>query len=133
MKRLLCLCLLLLALPASAYTAQELREDCLAAEEFYNRQAPADIYHSVRVARCLSYLNGFLDGYGIGDYLAEKVGVGLNAFCPPAEPDRSRRVVRSVLAQLDRLPPGTTASTATLVAAALTKTFPCPDSLEPKK
>lgn len=133
MKRLLCLCLLLLALPASAYTAQELREDCLAAEEFYNRQAPTDVYHSVRVARCVSYLSGFVDGYGIGDYLADKVGLGLNAFCPPRDPDLNRRMVRSVLAQLDRLPPEVTASTATLVAGALAKTFPCPDALEPKK
>jgi hypothetical protein len=133
MKKLFCLCLLLLSASAHAYTAQELRDDCLAAEDFYNREKSTDVYHSVKVARCVSYLAGFADGYGIGDYLADKVGVGINAFCLPREPDLSRRLVRSVLAHLDHLPPETSASTSMIVASALAKTFPCADSLEPKK
>jgi len=133
MKRFAWLLLALFATAAHAYSGKELREDCLAAEEFYAEKKTTDIYQSVKVARCVSYLAGFADSYAISDYLADKVGVKLNAYCLPNEGDLSPRLVRSVLAHLDRQPPNTTASTAMLVAGALANSFPCPDSLEPKK
>lgn len=123
----------LLATQAHAYSAQELREDCQAAESFYGEKKSTDPYQSVMSARCVGYLAGFADGYAISDYLAEKVGVKLNAFCPPTEGNLSARLVRAVLGHLDRQPPNSTTNTAMLVASALAKTFPCTDSLEPKK
>lgn len=123
----------LLATQANAYTSQELREDCLAAEEFYAHKKNSDPYQSIRSSRCIGYLAGFADSYAVSDYLAERVGVKLNAFCLPNDSNLPPRLVRSVLAHLDRQPPTTTASTAMLVAGALAKTFPCTDSLEPKK
>lgn len=118
---------------AYAYTSQELRTDCLAAEDFYAQKKNTDPYQSIRSARCIGYVAGFVDSYAVSDYLAEKVGVKINAFCLPKDSDLPPRLVRSVLAHLDRQPPNTTASTAMLVASALAKTFPCTDSLEPKK
>jgi hypothetical protein len=123
----------LFSVQAHAYSNQELREDCQAAEAFYAEQKSTDPYQSVRSARCIAYVAGFADGYAVSDYLAEKVGVRLNAFCLPTEGNLSSRLVRAVLAHLDRQPPNATASTAMLVAGALAKHFPCTDLLEPKK
>ena len=133
MKFLLCLASAAFSFSAHAYTADELRGDCLAAEEFYAAKANADPYQSIRGARCMAYVAGFADGYAVSDYLAEKVGVTLNAICLPKDKDLPYRLVRSVLANLERTPPKSTSSTATLVAAALSKTFPCADQLESKK
>jgi len=121
------------ALPAHAYSGKELREDCLAAEASVAPNASITAYKSAKGARCIGYLEGFVDGYAISDHLAETVGVKLNAFCLPKSPDLSYRLVRSVLAHLDRQPPNPESGTATLVAAALSKTFPCAEPLEPKK
>ena len=124
----------LLALPAHAYTSQELHEDCLAAESAYSSGAAnPDAYQSPRSARCIGYLEGFADGYAVSEHLAESVGVKLNALCLPKAPDLSYRLVRSVLAHFDRLPPNPGGSTASLVAAALSRTFACAELLEPKK
>jgi hypothetical protein len=123
----------LFATQAQAYSSQELREDCLAAEGFYAQKKNSDPFESIRSARCIAYVAGFADSYAVSDYLAEKVGIKLNAFCLPKDSNLPPRLVRSVLAHLDRQPPSTTASTAMLVAGALAKTFPCTDSLEPKK
>ena len=123
----------LFATAAHAYTGQELREDCQAADEFFALKKTADPQQSVKSARCLSYVAGFADGYAVSDFLAEKVGVKLNAFCLPHDPDLSMRLVRAVLVHVEHVPPNTTVSTATLVAGALAKAFPCTDSLESKK
>jgi hypothetical protein len=123
----------LLALPAHAYTGKELREDCQAAEDVYAKSGRLDPYQSARGARCIAYVEGFADGYAVSDFLADSVGVKLNAFCLPTGHDLSYRLVRAVLAHLERQPPNPETGTATLVAAALSKTFPCPESLEPKK
>jgi len=133
MKRLFGIAAACLSLNALAYTGDELRGDCLAAEEFYAAKTNADPYQSIRGARCMAYVAGFADGYAVSDYLAEKVGVTLNAICLPKDKDLPYRLVRSVLAHLEHIPPNSTSSTATLVAAALAKTFPCADQLEPKK
>ena len=133
MKHWLCLLAASLSLSAQAYTADELHGDCLAAEEFYAAKSNADPHQSIRGARCMAYVAGFADGYAVSDYLAEKVGVTLNAICLPKDKDLPYRLVRSVLAHLERTPPKSTLSTATLVAAALSKTFPCADQLESKK
>lgn len=133
MKRYLCLLALLGATSAHAYTISELREDCQAADDFYAQKKSNDPYHSVQSARCISYIAGFADGYAVSDYLADKVGVKLNAFCLPKDPDLSQRLVRAVLAQLEHMPPKPAGNTATLLASALAKSFSCPDSLEPKK
>jgi len=118
---------------AHAYTGKELLEDCQAADEFFAQKKTTDPYQSFKSARCVSYVAGFADGYSVSDFLAEKVGVKLNAFCLPNDPDLSMRLVRAVVIHVERVPPNTTVSTATLVAGALAKAFPCADSLESKK
>ena len=133
MKRYLCLLTLLFSATAHAYTINELHEDCQAADDFYAQKKSTDPYQSVRSARCISYVAGFADGYAVGDYLADKVGLKLNAICLPNEPDLTPRLVRAVLAHLEHLPPKPGGNTAMLVASALAKSFSCPDSLEPKK
>lgn len=123
----------LFACQANAYSTSELRGDCQVAEEMYAGQKSSDPYQSIRSARCIAYVAGFADSYAVSDYLAEKVGVKLNAFCLPNDPDLSMRLVRAVAIHAERVPPNTTVSTATLVAGALAKAFPCSDSLESKK
>lgn len=123
----------LFATQAFAYSNQELREDCQAAESFFADAKSADPYQSVRSARCIGYVAGFADSYAISDYLAEKVGVKLNAYCLPTDGNLTARLVHAVLGHLDRQPRNSTASTAMTVAGALANTFPCTDSLEPKK
>lgn len=121
---------LLFAFPfaAQAYTGPELQEDCLAAEILLTGQKSTDIFHSVKSSRCLNYLDGFLDGYSIAERLSERVGVRLNAFCAPRESDERVRLVRAVLAYLDRQPPFPTGSTipaAQVAGAAFSKAFAC--------
>lgn len=123
----------LLSLQAHAYTGMELREDCQAAEDAFATSGRLDPRSSPKAARCIAYVEGFADGYAISDFLAESVGVKLNAFCLPPGRDLTYRLVRAVLAHLERQPPNPEGSTATLVAGALAKTFPCSEPLEPKK
>ncbi|KAB2923701.1 MAG: hypothetical protein F9K30_10390 [Dechloromonas sp.] len=125
MKRLLWLIAALFVTPAYAYTADELRGDCRTAEALYDDQKSGDPHDAIRSARCIAYVAGFADGFAVGDYLADKVGIRLNAFCLPKDADLSARLVRAVNAHLDRQPPGSTASTANLVAGALSRSFPC--------
>ncbi|MBS1161510.1 MAG: hypothetical protein H6R15_3929 [Proteobacteria bacterium] len=133
MKKLLCLLALCFAASAQAYSVKELREDCQAADESLVQKKSTDANDATKSARCISYVSGFADGYAVSDYLADKVGVKLNAFCLPHEPDLAARLVRAVLAHLEHLPPNPSGSTAMLVASALGKSFSCPDSLESKK
>lgn len=122
------------ALPAHAYSSTELREDCMAAEEFYSQKKSSNPYQSIRGARCMAYVAGFADGFGVGDFLSEKVGVKLNAICLPEESnDLPYRLVRAVLSHLEHQPPNNQASTATLVAGALSKAFPCQETADVKK
>lgn len=121
------------SLNAEAYTSTELREDCLAAEAFYAGNKNTNPYQSIRGARCMAYVAGFADGYGVGDFLADKVGVRLNAICLPTDSDLPYRLVRAVLSHLEHQPPNNQASTATLVAGALSKAFPCSEIPEQKK
>jgi hypothetical protein len=123
----------ILSFNAAAYSGKELLEDCQAAEAFYTEKKSTDPYQSVRGARCMAYVAGFADGYGIGDFLAEKVGTNLNAICLPEDGNLSYRLVRAVLAHLERQPPNNAASTATLVAGALSKAFPCTANADVKK
>lgn len=118
---------------AHAYTGQQLLEDCRAADEFLSAGKSADAAESEKSTRCLSYLAGFADSYAVSEYLAEKIGVRLNAFCLKKDPDLSMRLVRAVLIHVERTPPGTSVSTATLVAGAFSKAFPCSNSLETKR
>ena len=124
---------LLFATSAQAYTGQELRGDCQVADEMYAGQKSSDPFQAIRSARCIAYVAGFADSYAVSDYLAEKIGVKLNAFCLPNDPDLSMRLVRAVVIHVERVPPNTTMSTATLVAGALAKAFPCSEALESKK
>lgn len=121
------------AFSAHAYTGKELHADCQAAEDAFAKTSQLDPYSSPQAARCIAYVEGFADGYAISDFLAESVGVKLNAFCLPSGRDLSYRLVRAVLAHLERQPPNPEGSTARLVAGALSKTFPCTIPLEPKK
>lgn len=120
------------ASPALAYSSAELRGDCQAAEALYQEQRSSDPYAAIRSARCIAYVAGFADGYAISDYLAEKVGVRLNAFCLPQDDYLPQRLVRAVLNQLERLPMNDS-STATIVAGALARSFPCSEALEPRQ
>ena len=98
MKKLYLLLGCLLSLDALAYSAAELREDCQAADTTIVQNKPADPQHALRVARCTYYLSGFADGYTVGDYLADKVGVQLNAFCVPRTPAEMVEAVRRLAA-----------------------------------
>jgi len=133
MIRLLILCAALFAGHAHAYTAQEMLEDCRNAERLYAGEKNSDPFFAIRSNRCISYVAGFADGYAVSDFLAEKVGVRINAFCLPNDPDLSLRLVRAVVIHVERVPPDTTVTTATLVAGALAKAFPCQEGLESKK
>lgn len=133
MIRLLILCAALFAGHAHAYTAQEMLEDCRSAERLYAGEKNTDPFFAIRSNRCISYVAGFADGYAVSDFLAERIGVRINAFCLPNDADLSLRLVRAVVIHVERVPPDTTVTTATLVAGALAKAFPCPEMLEPKK
>ena len=95
--RLLILCAALFAGHAHAYTAQEMLEDCRSAERLQAGERGNDPYVAMRANRCIAYVAGFADGYAVSDFLAEKVGVRLNAFCLPNTPDLSLRLVRAVV------------------------------------
>ena len=123
----------LLPCAAQAYNGAELLADCRAAEETFDGKQDSDPTHAIRSTRCISYLSGFADSYAVSDYLASQVGIKLNAFCLPHDPELARRLVRAVVIHVERIPPQSTTSTATLVAGALSKAFPCPETLEPKK
>lgn len=126
MIRLTALAMLCLASTCHAYSGKELLEDCQAAESFYAKTRSADPYQSIKGARCLAYVAGFADGYEVSDYLAGQVGVQIHAFCLPDEQDgRQYRMVRAVLAHLEKQPPNSNVSPRTLVAGALSKAFPC--------
>lgn len=117
---------LLASFGAHAYSGKELLADCQAAEAIYVDKKAGDPYQSLRSARCLAYVSGFADGYGVSDFLARKVDVQLNAFCLPAEKDDLQyRLVRAVVGHLERQPPNADAPVRTLVAGALSKAFPC--------
>lgn len=133
MKLLSLLLCLLLAPAVHAYSGQEMLADCRLAEAQEMETKSSDPAQRIRSGRCLSYIAGFADGYEISDYLAEKVGVRLNAFCLPNDPDILHLMVRAVVIHTERTPPQNTVSTATLVAGALAKAFPCTDLLERKK
>lgn len=128
MGKFLCIFLLGLPLFAQAYTGPELQEDCLAAESSLMGQKSMDVFYSVKSSRCLNYLEGFLDGYGVGEHLAGRIGVGIRAFCAPRE--ERARLVRAVLAYLDKqppFPPDSTVSAGNVVAAAFARAFECKD------
>ncbi|MDR2839123.1 MAG: hypothetical protein LBV49_11260 [Azonexus sp.] len=136
MKHTLCLLAVLAAAsittPAAfAYSGNELRADCQAADTLHNDPNYSDPALVASSARCLGYVMGFADGYAISDYLAEKVGVRLAAFCLPKDENLPHRLIRAVLSQFDRLPPKSDGSPATLTAAALARSFPC--AIEPDK
>ena len=117
----------LLTGPALAYTGDELRADCQAADAQYRNELRDDPAATVRATRCLGYVAGFADGYAVSNHLADKVGVRLNAFCLPPDENLPPRLVRAVLSHLERQPANSTSGTATLVAGALSRAFPCPD------
>ena len=124
----------LLAAPAHAYSAGELLADCQAAEAIYAGNRAASPWSNPRATRCVAYLEGFVDSYVVTRHLADSVGVKLAAFClPEAESDLHFRMVRAVLAQFDRLPPNPENTPATIVAAGLSRAFPCSGSLERRK
>lgn len=128
MRKFLIGCCCALPLLAQAYTGPELQEDCLAAEALLSGQKSTDIFHSVKSSRCLNYLEGYLDGYGVAERLGERVGVRLNAFCVPRGADERVRLVRAVLAYLDRQPPfpaGAPIPAAQVVGAAFSTAFAC--------
>ncbi|MCX8145069.1 MAG: Rap1a/Tai family immunity protein [Azovibrio sp.] len=128
MRKFLIGCLCALPLLAQAYSGAELQEDCLAAETLLAGQKSADIFHSVKSSRCLNYLEGFLDGYALGERLSERVGVRLGAFCVPRGAEARVRLVRAVLAYLDRQPPlprDDSIAATQVVGAAFSKAFPC--------
>ncbi len=127
MKKLLFIVLTVIAGSAQAYTSNALFEDCQRAESEFSSAGNESPRHSPQGERCINYIDGFADGYTVGNFLADKVGVKLNAFCLPKTTDLTLRMVRAVVIHIGHAPPGSTASSSTLVAGALTKTFPCSD------
>lgn len=126
MKQLSALLLFFAATAAQAYSGKELLEDCQAALALYEeKKSDSPLHQSIQAARCMAYVSGFSDGYGVADYLSGQVGVQLNAFCLPKGDDLQYRMVRAVVAHLERQPPNTQAPSRTLVAGALSKAFPC--------
>ncbi|MEY2632055.1 MAG: hypothetical protein RIR00_709 [Pseudomonadota bacterium] len=122
-----------LAAPAAqAHSVRELLDDCrtallwLAAD---NRPRSGN----EQGGRCVAYVNGFADGYRIGEYLADKVGVSLNALCLPQGPDASGRMVRALVSHLHLLPGDTDTPPQTLVAGAFAKAFSCEPPAAPGK
>jgi len=132
MRKLLACGLLLCCSVAQADQANELREDCRIAESMLTQQGSLTPYDSLRGTRCISYLAGFADGYAVADYLGGKVGLQLGAFCPPKDENLAPRMVRSLLAQFDRMPPQVRQGTAEIAAAAFARSFPCNEKLETK-
>ncbi len=116
------------SLPALAYSGPEVKEDCVAAEILLTGQKSTDIFHSVKSSRCITYLEGFVDGFDVADHLADRVGVRLNAICAPKGPENRIRLVRAVLAYLDRQPPfpkDQEIPASQVVGAALASSFTC--------
>lgn len=127
MKKLLFILLTAASCAAHAYSSNTLFEDCKLAESEFTSAGTDLPKHSPQGERCINYIDGFADGYTVGNFLADKVGVKLNAFCLPKTTDLTLRMVRAVVIHIGHAPPGSTASSSTLVAGALAKTFPCAD------
>ena len=81
--------------------------DCQAAESFFTRKESHRPYQSVQGARCPRYVAGFADGCGVADYLAGKVGVQPTPSARPPTATCRYRLVRAVLAHLEKQPPNT--------------------------
>lgn len=133
MKKIIWLVIALFSATVHAYTARELLDDCRVAEELPLEKPATDPVLALKSRRCQAYVSGFADGYTLSDRLAEKIGVRIGAFCLPNDPELLHRLVRAVVIHVERVPPDTTVGTATLVAGALAKSFPCSETLESKK
>ena len=111
-----------------SYSAQDLYSDCGYAETFLAEEKKADLFASVAGGRCLSYLQGFVEGFRVSEALARRVGVEFAAFCLPEDADMSR-LVRAVLTYqvLPPLPPESVASVPAgqIAIAALARAFAC--------
>jgi hypothetical protein len=113
---------------SAAYSAQDLHADCKRAEAFLADEKKLDLLDTLAGTRCLAYLQGFADGYGISEVLARRVGIEFAAFCLPQDIDM-QRLVRAVLLYLSRnpLPPETLAVVPAdqVTIAALSRAFAC--------
>ncbi len=98
----------------------------------YAKQKSSDPFKSIRSARCIAVCRRLCRWLRGQQHPAEQVSIKLNAFCLPNDPDLSMRLVRAVTIHVERVPPNTTMSTATLVAGALAKAFPCTKRLNPR-
>ena len=125
MKRLFSLGLILICGLAQAYSGEALREDCKQADEFLIDSKTSEPSQAIKSARCIGYVMGVADGYAVGEFLGNKIGVNLNAFCLPRDPELPLRLVRAVQIHLEHMPPNSSTTTATLVAGAFSKAFPC--------
>ncbi len=112
---------------AHAYDGSELLTDCQAADAIYQGDKGKDPQQQIRSTRCIAYVSGVADGYAVGEHLAKSVGLGLGAFCLPADDEIQRRLVGAVVRHLERLPAATrqAGQPGPLVAGALAKAFPC--------
>ena len=85
----------------------------------FDRDRWAEIWQTLSRNRLRSFLTMFGVGWGIF-MLTVMLGMG-------------KGLENAVLGGFDRVPPNTGVNTATLVASSLSRSFPCADSLEPKK
>ena len=123
-KKLCTLCLALCfsqTVFASTYTAQRLYADCLEAEKMLSTKTT----ESIESTRCISYLEGVADGYGVADYLATRIGIDIGAFCPPESPNRQLSLVRSLLSYLEKTPNKQNTDIKNLVPLAFSQSYPC--------
>jgi hypothetical protein len=114
---------------AHAYDGNELLADCQAADAIYQGDKGKDPQQQIRSTRCIAYVSGVADGYAVGEHLAKSVGLGLVAFCLPADDEIQRRLVGAVVRHLERLPAATrqAGQPGPLVAGALAQAFSCPN------
>ena len=116
-------------------TPDELRAgDQQVAEEMWPPSKEQHPFKSIRSARCIASMSLVLPMLP-GQQLPGRASQRSNSmrFCLAQRPDLSMRLVRTVTIHVERVPPNTTMSTATLVAGALAKAFPLPEALGSKK
>lgn len=108
-----------------AYDGRDLQRDCEAAETLFAQPTAGNPYETLRAARCFSYLTGLVDGYALGDYMADRIGVSLNALCLPTGDDAPRLMIKALLSYARQQAPGGSLPTHLLAAGAMVKHFSC--------
>jgi hypothetical protein len=115
---------------SEVYGAHDLLRDCQSAESLLAGGKGEDFLFVLQGARCVSYIQGMLEGYDLAENLARRVGAEVSVFCPPRAEGARLRWARAVLAYFDHQPPLPKESAqfipaSRVLAAALSRFFPC--------